>query len=58
MRRKNRLRWGGLCQNKGGKNKNWHTLVSEGLSAGGQVSMFSLEDTGPAVEKREKKIKK
>lgn len=50
----NSLRSGGLYQNKGGENKNWHTLVSEGSSAGRQVSMFSFEDKGPAVEKRKK----
>lgn len=54
MKMKTSLRWGRLYQNKGGKNKNWCTLVSGGLSAGWQVSMSSFEDKGPAVEKRKK----
>ena len=45
---------GGLYQNEGSENKKWHTLASEGLSVGGQASMFSFKgkDKGPAVEKR------
>lgn len=48
---------GGKSQNKAMENKKWHTPASEGLSVGGQASMFSFKgkDKGPAVEKREKK---